>query len=54
MNQRQKILQDALAVMIDKIDAVLQSFDYRGEPVKMILAGGMAVNYYCGTGYPVH
>ncbi len=51
MNQRQKILQGALSEMIDKIDAVLQSFAYSGEPIKMILAGGMAVNYYCGTRY---
>lgn len=51
MNRKQKILQDALAEMVDKIDAVLRSFNYRGEPVIMTLAGGMAVNYYCGVRY---
>lgn len=44
-------LAEALAEMLDKIDAVLQSGGYRGEPVKMYLAGGMAVNYWCGSRY---
>lgn len=48
MSQSQKILQDALAEMLNKIDDVIQSFGYKGEPVRMLLAGGMAVNYYCG------
>lgn len=51
MNDRQKILQNALTEMLIKIDDIIKSFGYKGEPVKMILAGGMAVNYYCGTRY---
>jgi hypothetical protein len=42
-------LADALSEMLDKIDAVLRDGGYRGEPVKMYLAGGMAVNYWCGS-----
>ena len=51
MNQSQRILQAALTEMIEKIDGFIWSSGYQGEPVKMILAGGMAVNYYCGTRY---
>lgn len=51
MSSSQKILQDALAEMLNKIDDIIQSFGYKGEPVRMLLAGGMAVNYYCGTRY---
>ncbi len=47
----QQILQLALTQMVDKIDAVILSSHYQGEPIKMVLAGGMAVNYYCGTRY---
>ncbi|WP_394752575.1 DUF6036 family nucleotidyltransferase [Crenothrix sp.] len=51
MNASQVCLHNALKVMVEKIATVLQSYGYRGEPVKMILAGGMAMNYYCGTRY---
>lgn len=51
MNESQSILTSALTQMVEKIDQVIRSFGYQGEPVKMILAGGMAVNYYCGSRY---
>ena len=35
--------------MLDKIDATLRESGYQGEPIAMYLAGGLAVNYYCGT-----
>lgn len=44
-------LADALAVMLDRIDAWLREGGYSGKPVRMYLAGGMAVNYHCGTRY---
>ena len=37
--------------MLDKIDATLRDNEYQGEPIRMYLAGGMAVNYYCGSRY---
>lgn len=51
MNPSQVCLHNALNAMIEKIESVIQSYGYRGEPVKMILAGGMAMNYYCGIRY---
>jgi len=51
MKKRQTTLQDALSQMVDKIEDVIKAFGYQGEPVKMILAGGMAVNYYCNSRY---
>jgi len=44
-------LTEALSRMLDKIDGVLRDAGYAGEPVKMFLAGGMAVNYWCGSRY---
>lgn len=44
-------LTRALQEMLDRMDASLRSGGYTGEPVDMFLAGGMAVNYYCGTRY---
>jgi len=44
-------LADALSEMLDKIDGVLRGGGYKGEPVKMFLAGGMAVNFWCGSRY---
>ncbi len=41
----------ALRTMLDRMDASLQEGGYMGEPIKMYLAGGLAVNYYCGTRY---
>lgn len=51
MNQRQAILEKALEQMVIKINGVIKSYGYSGEPIRMILAGGMAINYYCGTRY---
>lgn len=51
MNVSQLCLHNALKVMVEKIESIILSYGYRGEPVKMILAGGMAMNYYCGTRY---
>lgn len=42
-----KSLVGALNEMLDKIDA--QLCDGLKDPVRMYLAGGLAVNYYCGT-----
>lgn len=44
-------LADALSKMLDKIDDVLKTNGYMGEPIKMFLAGGLAVNHWCGTRY---
>lgn len=44
-------LQNALVDIIDAIDSSLRSGGYQGEPVRMYLAGGLAVNFYCGTRY---
>lgn len=41
----------ALRTMLDRMDASLKEGGYIGEPIKMYLAGGLAVNYYCGTRY---
>ena len=37
--------------MLDRIDAWLRDGGYAGSPVEMYLAGGMAVNYHCGSRY---
>lgn len=37
--------------MLDRIDTWLREGGYVGKPVKMFLAGGMAVNYHCGSRY---
>ena len=45
-------LQTALAEVLDKIDAVLRSNPAAvGSPLTMYLAGGLAVNYHCGSRY---
>lgn len=41
----------ALSAMLDRIDAWLRDGGYTGHPVQMFLAGGMAVNFHCGTRY---
>ena len=41
----------ALRVMLDRMDASLRADHYAGERVRMYLAGGLAVNYYCGSRY---
>jgi hypothetical protein len=37
--------------MLDKLDAHLRSGGYEGEPIRMFLAGGMALHYHCGARY---
>ena len=49
MNHAAPELAAALSTMLDRIDATLRENSYRGEPIRMYLAGGLAVNYYCGT-----
>lgn len=44
-------LTDALRIMLNRLDASLREGGYAGDPIKMYLAGGLAVNYYCGTRY---
>ena len=44
-------LTAALWEMLDRMDASLRAGGYAGAPVIMYLAGGLAVNYYCGTRY---
>jgi hypothetical protein len=44
-------LQSALSEFLDRLDAQLRLGAYAGEPIAMYLAGGLAVNYYCGTRY---
>ncbi|MBI4984191.1 MAG: hypothetical protein HZC24_02285 [Rhodocyclales bacterium] len=44
-------LAAALSKMLDEIDAILKDGGYVGPPIKMFLAGGMAVNYWCGSRY---
>jgi hypothetical protein len=41
----------AMGTMMDRIDVILCESGYSGEPVRMFLAGGMAVHYHCGTRY---
>lgn len=40
----------ALRVIVDRIDASIPQA-YTGEPVEMFIAGGIAMNYYCGSRY---
>lgn len=44
-------LHSALSVFMDRLDAELRTSGYAGVPVSMFLAGGLAVNYYCGSRY---
>lgn len=44
-------LTQAMNQMMDRMDTFMWESGYAGEPVKMFLAGGMAVHYYCGTRY---
>jgi hypothetical protein len=37
--------------MLDKINAIITGSGHQGEPVRMFVAGGIAVHYYCGTRY---
>lgn len=51
MNHAFPELIKALSIMLDKIDETIKKSGYKGEPVKMYLAGGLAINHYCGTRY---
>ncbi|MEY2878260.1 MAG: hypothetical protein RLZZ15_640 [Verrucomicrobiota bacterium] len=44
-------LAAALGEMLDRMDVSLRAGRYSGPAVVMYLAGGVAVNYYCGTRY---
>lgn len=44
-------LEAALFEMIDKIERIVVEGGYQGDPIEMYLAGGMAVNFYCGSRY---
>lgn len=44
-------LQGALSSILDALDQSLRSGGYKGDPVRMYLAGGLAVNFYCGSRY---
>jgi hypothetical protein len=51
MNKAYPELSQALSQMLDQMDASIRKGSYEGSPIIMYLAGGMAVNYYCGTRY---
>ena len=44
-------LTRAMSAMRDKLDGFLRSGGYSGEPVRMYLAGGMAMHFHCGARY---
>lgn len=44
-------LATAMNEIVRKMETVLRQGGYEGAPIDMYLAGGMAVNYYCGTRY---
>lgn len=44
-------LTRAMSAMLDKLDGFLRSGGYSGEPVRMYLAGGMALHFHCGSRY---
>ena len=44
-------LTRAMAEMLQKLNHSLAQSGYSGEPIKMYVAGGMGVHYYCGTRY---
>lgn len=49
MNHATPELAAALSILLDRIDQTLRENEYSGEPIVMYLAGGLAVNYYCGN-----
>jgi hypothetical protein len=51
MNKAFPELSQALSELLDQMDASIRRGAYNGPPITMYLAGGMAVNYYCGTRY---
>ena len=51
MNKAFPELSEALSQLLDQMDASIRKGGYDGLPITMYLAGGMAVNFYCGTRY---
>lgn len=51
MNKAFPELSKALSELLDLMDASIRRGGYDGPPITMYLAGGMAVNFYCGTRY---
>jgi hypothetical protein len=51
MNKAFPELSQALSQLLDQMDASIRKGGYDGPPITMYLAGGMAVNFYCGTRY---
>jgi hypothetical protein len=51
MNKAFPELSQALSQLLDQMDGSIRRGGYDGDPITMYLAGGMAVNYYCGTRY---
>jgi hypothetical protein len=51
MNKAFPELSEALNQLLDLMDASIRKGGYDGPPITMYLAGGMAVNFYCGTRY---
>jgi hypothetical protein len=51
MNKSFPELSNALSQLLDLMDASIRKGGYDGPPITMYLAGGMAVNFYCGTRY---
>lgn len=47
MNNAMPELTRAVSTVLDKIDGILRESGYAGPPLRMYLAGGIAVNYYC-------
>ena len=44
-------LTRAMSAMLEKLDGFLRAGGCEGEPVKMFLAGGMAMHFHCGARY---
>jgi hypothetical protein len=51
MNKAFPELSQALSALLDRMDGSVKRGGYDGPPITMYLAGGMAVNFYCGTRY---
>jgi hypothetical protein len=51
MNKAFPELSQALSELLDRMDGSIKRGGYDGPPIIMYLAGGMAVNFYCGTRY---
>lgn len=44
-------LEQAVRKMLDRIDDLIRSGPDLQEPIRMYLAGGLAMNFYCGARY---